>query len=152
MMLEWWSVSKVVCLMGKWGQLMQRFYVQLEEAEARLQTLRSGSTLITAEERQAVEKAFLACTDAWAKRKRVFKSIWCAGSLKPILSSEGLQCCGDTAWCSSDRLSACWWFNAPQGLGLCSALTPCSEHPYNGLPFSGPRQMPCGIDRAVLVT
>ncbi|CAL5221855.1 g4116 [Coccomyxa viridis] len=49
---------------------------QLQEAEARLQTLRSGSTLITAEERQAVEKAFLAYTDAWNKRKRVFKSIW----------------------------------------------------------------------------
>ncbi len=53
-------------------------HVQLQEAEARLQTLRSGSTLITAEERQAVEKAFLAYTDAWNKRKRVFKSIWCA--------------------------------------------------------------------------
>ncbi len=53
-------------------------HVQLQEAEARLRTLRSGSTLITAEERQAVEKAFLAYTDAWNKRKRVFKSIWSA--------------------------------------------------------------------------
>ena len=31
-----------------------------------------------------MEKAYLACTDAWAKRKRVFKSIWWAAPLAGI--------------------------------------------------------------------
>ena len=70
---------------------------QLQEAEARLQTLRSGSTLITAEERQAVEKAYLACTNAWAKRKRVFKSIWFADSLA-IRFMLWVHECLDIAW------------------------------------------------------
>jgi hypothetical protein len=50
---------------------------QLQEVEGRLRELRSGSKLITAEERGAVEKAFLAATDAWTKRRRMFRSIWC---------------------------------------------------------------------------
>lgn len=58
--------------------------VQLAEAERKLQELGSGSKLITAEERHAVEKAFLAATDAWAKRKRMFKAIWCAVRQHPL--------------------------------------------------------------------
>ena len=51
---------------------------QMHQAEEKLRELRSGSKLVTAEERAAVESAFLTAADAWAKRKRMFKSIWCA--------------------------------------------------------------------------
>lgn len=58
-----------------------RLAAQMHQAEEKLHELRSGSKLVTAEERAAVESAFLAATDAWAKRKRMFKSIWCAAAL-----------------------------------------------------------------------
>jgi len=62
--------------------------MQLQEAEERLQQLRSGSKPITAEERQTVEKRFLACTDAWAKRKRMFKAIWWEQASLAMLRSD----------------------------------------------------------------
>ena len=58
-----------------------RLAAQMHQAEEKLRELRSGSKLVTAEERAAVESAFLAAADAWAKRKRMFKSIWCAAVL-----------------------------------------------------------------------
>ena len=54
---------------------------QMHQAEEKLRELRSGSKLVTGEERAAVDSAFLAATEAWAKRKRMFKSIWCAAAL-----------------------------------------------------------------------
>lgn len=50
--------------------------------------MRAGSRLITAEERAAVETSFLAATDAWTKRKRMFCSIWCV-----LNNSEGKVPC-----------------------------------------------------------
>lgn len=55
--------------------------LQMHQAEEKLRELRSGSKLVTGEERAAVERAFLAAADAWAKRKRMFKGIWCAAAL-----------------------------------------------------------------------
>ena len=66
------------------AKLMQQYWslaAQMHQAEAKLRELRSGGKLVTAEERAAVERAFLAAADAWAKRKRMFRSIWCAAAL-----------------------------------------------------------------------
>ncbi|KAK9915390.1 hypothetical protein WJX75_008557 [Coccomyxa subellipsoidea] len=49
---------------------------QWEETHARLGPLRSSTKLVTAAERQAVEKAFSEAMDHWAKRKRMFKAMW----------------------------------------------------------------------------
>ncbi|EIE19318.1 TBPIP-domain-containing protein [Coccomyxa subellipsoidea C-169] len=49
---------------------------QWEETNARLGPLKSSTKLVTALERQAVEKAFTESMDHWAKRKRMFKAIW----------------------------------------------------------------------------
>jgi hypothetical protein len=51
--------------------------LQLAEANDRLAGLRKGSTLVKPEERQAVERAFADAMEQWAKRKRIFKNIWC---------------------------------------------------------------------------
>ena len=54
---------------------------QLAEASERLTGLKAGSRLVTAEERSKVEGGFAACQDAWGKRRRMFKAIWC----RPLL-------------------------------------------------------------------
>ncbi|KIZ06400.1 hypothetical protein MNEG_1546 [Monoraphidium neglectum] len=56
---------------------------QVEELKAKaaaqatkLEGLSSGATLVTADERAAVEKAFVAAMDAWRKRRGIFRGIW----------------------------------------------------------------------------
>ncbi len=51
--------------------------MQWEEANAQLAALKTGTKLVTAAERSAVEKAFAEAMDQWTKRKRMFRSIWC---------------------------------------------------------------------------
>lgn len=51
--------------------------MQWEEASAKLATLKSTAKLVTAAERSAVEKAYAEALDHWAKRRRMFRSIWC---------------------------------------------------------------------------
>ena len=71
--------SKIAC--NNSAMLLQHYWIlaaQMHQAEEKLRELRGGSKLVTAEERAAVESAFLAAAEAWAKRKRMFKSIWCA--------------------------------------------------------------------------
>ncbi|BDA43751.1 Homologous-pairing protein 2 homolog [Coccomyxa sp. Obi] len=55
---------------------IQELKAQWEEANAKLATLKSSTKLVTAAERSAVEKAFAEAMDHWAKRKRMFRSIW----------------------------------------------------------------------------
>ncbi|CAL8468300.1 g7840 [Coccomyxa elongata] len=55
---------------------IQELKAQWEEASAKLATLKSTAKLVTAAERSAVEKAFAEAMDQWAKRKRMFRSIW----------------------------------------------------------------------------
>jgi hypothetical protein len=47
---------------------------------AKLEGLRSGATLVTAEERAAVERRFVAAMDAWRKRRGIFRGVWDAVS------------------------------------------------------------------------
>nr|AKI32381.1 homologous pairing protein 2 [Watanabea reniformis] len=49
---------------------------QIQEQSGKLETLRSGATLISSAERVAIEKAFSAAMSHWAKRKRIFYNIW----------------------------------------------------------------------------
>lgn len=44
--------------------------------ENRLTKLREGVTLVSPEERNAVEKAFSDTISHWRKRKRMFKDVW----------------------------------------------------------------------------
>lgn len=38
--------------------------------------MKGGTMLVTADERAAVEKGFVAAMDAWRKRRGIFRSIW----------------------------------------------------------------------------
>lgn len=69
---------------------------QLKETNSRLGPLKSSTKLITAAERQAVEKGFTDAVREWAKRKRIFKNIWwvCLANLlcttgEPVLRPTG---------------------------------------------------------------
>lgn len=44
--------------------------------EERLSKLRDGVTLVSPEERKAVEKTFSDAISQWKKRKRMFKDVW----------------------------------------------------------------------------
>lgn len=44
--------------------------------EERLTKLREGITLVSPEERKAVEKMFSDAITHWKKRKRMFKDVW----------------------------------------------------------------------------
>lgn len=44
--------------------------------EERLIKLRGGVTLVSPEERKAVEKTFSDAISQWRKRKRMFKDVW----------------------------------------------------------------------------
>lgn len=44
--------------------------------EERLTKLRGGVTLVSPEERKAVEKNFSDAISHWRKRKRMFKDVW----------------------------------------------------------------------------
>ncbi|KAI8463350.1 MAG: Tat binding protein 1-interacting protein-domain-containing protein [Monoraphidium minutum] len=47
-----------------------------EAQSAKLAKMRSGVALVTADERAAVEKGFVAAMDAWRKRRGIFRGIW----------------------------------------------------------------------------
>ncbi|XP_051149527.1 homologous-pairing protein 2 homolog [Andrographis paniculata] len=47
-----------------------------EQMEEKLIKLRQGVTLVTPEERQAVEKVYVDMVTQWRRRKRMFKEIW----------------------------------------------------------------------------
>ncbi|PWA76742.1 HOP2-like protein [Artemisia annua] len=49
---------------------------QVKEMENRLTKLREGVTLVSPEERNAVEKTFSDTISHWRKRKRMFKDVW----------------------------------------------------------------------------
>ncbi|CAH1431289.1 unnamed protein product [Lactuca virosa] len=49
---------------------------QVKEMEERLAKLRGGVTLVSPEERKAVEKTFSDAISHWRKRKRMFKDVW----------------------------------------------------------------------------
>ncbi|PWA66973.1 HOP2-like protein [Artemisia annua] len=49
---------------------------QVKEMENRLTKLREGVTLVSPEERNAVEKTFSDTIGHWRKRKRMFKDVW----------------------------------------------------------------------------
>nr|KAJ0193847.1 hypothetical protein LSAT_V11C800404550 [Lactuca sativa] len=49
---------------------------QVKEMEERLAKLRGGVTLVSPEERKAVEKTFSEAISHWRKRKRMFKDVW----------------------------------------------------------------------------
>lgn len=44
--------------------------------EEKLIKLREGVTLVSPEERQAVEKMYMDTMNQWRRRKRMFKDIW----------------------------------------------------------------------------
>lgn len=44
--------------------------------EEKLVKLRQGVTLVSPEERQAVEKLYVDMVTQWRKRKRMFKDVW----------------------------------------------------------------------------
>ncbi|CAI9296742.1 unnamed protein product [Lactuca saligna] len=50
--------------------------IQVKEMEERLAKLRGGVTLVSPEERKAVEKTFSDAISHWRKRKRMFKDVW----------------------------------------------------------------------------
>lgn len=49
---------------------------QAEQMEEKLDKLRQGVTLVSPEERQAVEKVYTDMIGQWRRRKRMFKDIW----------------------------------------------------------------------------
>ncbi|XP_059649455.1 homologous-pairing protein 2 homolog isoform X2 [Cornus florida] len=49
---------------------------EVEEMEDNLTKLRGGVTLVSPEERNAVEKIYLDTISQWRKRKRTFKDLW----------------------------------------------------------------------------
>ncbi|KAI3733989.1 hypothetical protein L6452_13448 [Arctium lappa] len=49
---------------------------QVKEMEERLTKLRGGVTLVSPEERKAVEKTYSDAISQWRKRKRMFKDVW----------------------------------------------------------------------------
>jgi hypothetical protein len=62
--------------------------LQLTETSGRLGPLKAGTRLVTAEERGRVASEFSSCMDAWAKRRRMFKSIWYASPCLLICHAE----------------------------------------------------------------
>lgn len=44
---------------------------------ARLAELRAGAKGVSPAERAAIEKAFAAAMGHWAKRRRIFRGVWC---------------------------------------------------------------------------
>ncbi|PNH08274.1 Homologous-pairing protein 2 [Tetrabaena socialis] len=53
-----------------------RLTAKLEEDSAKLKLLKSGTVLVTAEERAAVEKLLQTNLEWWRKRRSMFKGIW----------------------------------------------------------------------------
>lgn len=51
--------------------------VQLAEVSGRLSELRAGAKLVSPAERAAMEKAFADAVRHWAKRRRIFRGVWC---------------------------------------------------------------------------
>lgn len=50
--------------------------LQVTQMEEKLIKLRQGVTLVSPEERQAVEKTYTLMVNQWRKRKRMFKDVW----------------------------------------------------------------------------
>ncbi|KAL2620794.1 hypothetical protein R1flu_000999 [Riccia fluitans] len=44
--------------------------------EAKLNTLKSGATLVKPDDRERIEMAYTLKTNVWRKRKRMFKDLW----------------------------------------------------------------------------
>lgn len=49
---------------------------QVKELEEKLETLRGGVTLVSPEDRKAIEQIYSEKLGQWRKRKRMFKDIW----------------------------------------------------------------------------
>lgn len=49
---------------------------QVKEMEKKLINLREGVTLVSPEERKAVERVYTEVLNQWRRRKRMFKDIW----------------------------------------------------------------------------
>lgn len=52
------------------------WYSQIEKAEAKLGSLKQGVVLVSADEREKVQEAFVAKMGEWRKRKKMFKELW----------------------------------------------------------------------------
>lgn len=68
------------CLSDRAGVLPMTLYnfhdLQANQMEEKLVKLRQGITLVSLEERQAVEKMYVDMINQWRRRKRMFKDIW----------------------------------------------------------------------------
>lgn len=52
------------------------FSFQVKEMEVKLEKLRKGVTLVSPEDRKAVESVYAEKISQWRKRKRMFKDLW----------------------------------------------------------------------------
>ena len=59
--------QKVACLINA---------CQVKELEEKLEVLRRGVTLVSPEDRKAIEQIYSEKLSQWRKRKRMFKDIW----------------------------------------------------------------------------
>lgn len=57
--------------------------LQLAEVNERLGELRAGAQLVSPAERAKLEAAFAAAMGHWSKRRRMFRSVWCAALSRP---------------------------------------------------------------------
>lgn len=49
---------------------------KVKEMEEKMRKLREGVTLVSPEERKAVEGMYLETVNQWRRRKRMFKAVW----------------------------------------------------------------------------
>ncbi|KAI5079810.1 hypothetical protein GOP47_0005289 [Adiantum capillus-veneris] len=54
----------------------QKLRLDMENAESKLETLKQGVILVSAEEREKVQGAFSTKMSEWRKRKKMFKELW----------------------------------------------------------------------------
>lgn len=67
-------VSK--CLCWGFGPTLGTVLYQVEEMEDKLTKMRGGVTLVSPEERKAVEAMYTDTISQWRRRKRMFKDVW----------------------------------------------------------------------------
>ncbi|GBG00211.1 hypothetical protein Rsub_12992 [Raphidocelis subcapitata] len=71
--LRGWETSLTV---EELQQQIAELKTKTDARAAKLSQLQGGTTLVTPEEREKVEKAFVGAMDAWRKRRGIFRSIW----------------------------------------------------------------------------
>ncbi|KAL2644135.1 hypothetical protein R1flu_011722 [Riccia fluitans] len=57
-------------------QETEKLNTEIPVLEAKLNTLKSGATLVKPDDREKIEMAFTLKTNLWRKRKRMFKDLW----------------------------------------------------------------------------